>query len=48
MLPLTLTGRPSKKGKYVSANVTVTLENGEEVVAVYAALKSCEKVKWYL
>ena len=40
--------RPSSKGKYVSANVTARLENGEEVVAVYAALKACERVKWYL
>ena len=47
-MPPALTGRPSSKGKYVSANVTVLLENGDEVVAVYAALKSCEKVKWYL
>ena len=46
--PAQVTSRPSKKGKYVSANVVAQLENGEEVVAVYAALKACEKVVWYL
>jgi putative lipoic acid-binding regulatory protein len=46
--PARVTSRPSKKGKYVSANVTARLQNGDEVVAVYAALKACEKVVWYL
>jgi len=40
--------RPSSKGKYVSASITVRMENGEEVLAIYAALKGCDKVKWYL
>ena len=42
------TSRPSKKGKYVSANVVARLEKGEEVIAVYSALKACERVVWYL
>lgn len=46
--PENIAARPSSKGKYVSANVTVTLENGGEVIAVYAGLKACEGVKWYL
>lgn len=32
----------------MSANVTVRLECGDEVVAVYAALKACGRVKWIL
>lgn len=43
-----VTTRPSKKGKYVAVNVTVRLENGNEVLEVYGALKSCERVKWFL
>jgi putative lipoic acid-binding regulatory protein len=43
-----VTSRPSSKGKYVSANVTVRLENGNEVIAVYEKLKACDDVKWYL
>ena len=43
-----VTTRPSKKGKYVAVNVTVRLENGSEVLEVYGALKSCERVKWFL
>jgi putative lipoic acid-binding regulatory protein len=43
-----VTSRPSKKGKYVAVNVTVRLENGNEVLDVYAALKSYEAVKWFL
>jgi putative lipoic acid-binding regulatory protein len=43
-----VTTRPSKKGKYVAVNVTVRLENGNEVLEVYGALKSCASVKWFL
>jgi len=43
-----VTTRPSSKGKYVSANITVELLNGEEVIAVYAAIKGCDKIKWFL
>ena len=46
--PQNVTSRPSSKGKYVSANVTARLENGDEVVAVFAKLKACDDVKWYL
>jgi putative lipoic acid-binding regulatory protein len=46
--PANVTSRPSSKGKYVSANVTARLENGDEVVAVFSKLKECEDVKWYL
>lgn len=46
--PANVTSRPSKKGKYVSANVVARLEKGEEVIAVYSALKACERVVWYL
>ena len=46
--PGNVTSRPSSKGKYVSANVTARLENGDEVIAVFSKLKACEDVKWYL
>ena len=46
--PTNVKSRPSSKGKYVSASITVRMENGEEVLAIYAALKGCDKVKWYL
>ena len=46
--PAKVFGRPSKKGKYISANVIVKLESGDEVIAVYNALKSDKRVVWYL
>ena len=46
--PADVQSRPSSKGKYVSASVTTRLNNGQEVEAVYSALKGCDKVKWYL
>jgi putative lipoic acid-binding regulatory protein len=46
--PAKVFGRPSRKGKYISANIFVMLENGDEVIAVYSALKSDKRVVWYL
>ena len=46
--PECVTSRPSSKGKYVSAHVTAEMRSGDEVLAVYAALKADERVLWYL
>jgi len=46
--PENVTSRPSSKGKYVSANVTVEMRSGDEVLAVYATLKADKRVLWYL
>ena len=46
--PEKVSQRESRKAKYVSANVILTLESGEEVIAIYSALKSDPRVKWYL
>ena len=35
-------------GKYFSANMTVVLMSGEEVINIMAKLKADERVKWYL
>ena len=39
---------PSSKGNYISANVTVRLESGEEVKAIYEALKTCKTVRFII
>jgi len=46
--PENVSARPSSKGKYVSANVICEMRNGDEVVAVYKALKADPRVLWYL
>jgi len=46
--PENVTKRASSKGKYVSANVTMEMQNCDEVVAVYTALKADRRVLWYL
>mgnify|MGYP002630192631 CR=1 FL=1 len=43
-----VTSNLSKNGKYVSANVTVVLESGEEVIEIMSKLKADGRVKWYL
>ena len=46
--PENVTSNLSKNGKYCSANMTVVLMNGEEVINIMAKLKADERVKWYL
>ena len=46
--PECVTSRPSSKGKYVSAHGRAEMRSGDEVLAVYAALKADERVLWYL
>ena len=46
--PENVTSNLSKNGKYCSANMTVVLLNGEEVINIMAKLKADERVKWYL
>lgn len=46
--PENVTQRASSKGKYVSANVTIEMQSGDEVIAVYTALKANKRVLWYL
>jgi putative lipoic acid-binding regulatory protein len=46
--PENVTARPSSKGKYVSANVTLEMESGDDVLAVYGVLKADKRVLWYL
>jgi putative lipoic acid-binding regulatory protein len=46
--PENVSGRASSGGKYVSANVTCEMRSGEEVIAVYKALKADPRVLWYL
>lgn len=41
--------RPSSKGTYLSVNIGPCLvQNGEEVMAVYAAMKEDSRMKWFL
>mmetsp|Transcript_28100 Transcript_28100/g.53530 ORF Transcript_28100/g.53530 Transcript_28100/m.53530 type:complete len:193 (-) Transcript_28100:217-795(-) len=41
--------RPSSKGKYVSVNIEpVVVNSGEEVLAVYTAMKEDSRLKWFL
>lgn len=40
--------RLSLKGKYVSVNVTLEMESGDDVLAVYGVLKVDKCVLWYL
>ena len=46
--PENVTSNLSKNGKYCSANMTVVLMSGEEVINIMAKLKADERVKWYL
>ena len=46
--PENVTARPSSKGKYVSANVVLEMESGDDVLAVYGVLKADKRVLWYL
>jgi len=47
--PENVTHRPSSKGNYISVNVgPCWIENPDQVIAIYAAIKTDKRVKWIL
>lgn len=46
--PAAVSTRPSSGGKYVAFTVRLTMESGQQVQDVYAALKADKRVKWVM
>lgn len=40
--------RPSRKGNYIAVDLELTVQDGDQVKAVYRAMKTDKRLKWFL